>query len=74
MNFDWQNVLAAGVVIAALGYVARRVWCLSRSKTGPRCMSCMVCGPKPREERLVSIDPPSKLSESKNAAQGEITA
>jgi hypothetical protein len=42
MLFDWQNLIAMGLVVAAVGYLGRRGWlALARRKAG--CGACSNC-------------------------------
>ncbi|MGC3967125.1 MAG: FeoB-associated Cys-rich membrane protein [Pirellulales bacterium] len=47
MNFDWQNVIALGIVALAVGYVGRGLWRLVRAMNGKssegNCGSCGSC-------------------------------
>ena len=70
MNLDWQNVAAAAVVIAAVAYIARRIWRAGKLGKEPPCADCPVRGAKGRE-KLVSIEPPPGSGDDR---QGETTA
>jgi hypothetical protein len=53
MSFDWQSIVVALVVLAALLYVARRTWARLRSmragaKSPADCGSCASGDAKPR--------------------------
>ncbi|HVX09820.1 MAG TPA: hypothetical protein VHC22_01335 [Pirellulales bacterium] len=62
MNFDWQNLAALTVVVAAAAYVVGRAWRLlsvGRSVTG--CGQCASCpGHRVAGRQLVSLSPHRK--------------
>ena len=71
MSFDWQELLAGGIVLIAAAYLIRTVWRMLRgSSTG--CGSCGPCSSGgEKTTTLVSLDllsAPTKLSPPKNKA------
>jgi hypothetical protein len=66
MQFDWQNVLIAAVLLAAAGYVLVRGWRAVRGKKTAGCGGCGTCPSTPsksnpaRADALLQIDPPPR--------------
>jgi hypothetical protein len=62
MSFDWQEIVAGAIVLAAAAYLARAVWRMLRGGSA----GCGACGSCPsgteKTGTLVSLDPlsPSK--------------
>lgn len=55
MTITWQDIATAGIVLVALGYVARYLVRLVRRKGGG-CGCGRKCRGKPPEKPLVTID------------------
>ena len=54
MSFDWQDATALIAVIAASGYLARRVWfALVRKRSG--CGACGTCPAATSAEKTVVV-------------------
>jgi hypothetical protein len=70
MNFGWQEILVAGLVLAAIAYLARRFreTFSRRGTAGSGCASaCGQCPAAHQEGRpLVSLETPSKGASAPN--------
>jgi hypothetical protein len=60
MTIAWQDIVTAGLVLAAVVYLGRRVVRLIRRKGFPGCGCCPACPAEKHEEPLVQIDPRRK--------------
>jgi hypothetical protein len=62
--FGWQDVVAATLVMAAAGYVSRRVGTMLRPTNRSGCASCQSCPHSVAAEReLVQLNIPTDRSE-----------
>jgi hypothetical protein len=62
MTLTWQDAATAGILVGAVGYLARRVVRLIRGRGLPACGGtncCAQCVSKPAQEPLVTINPPT---------------
>jgi len=60
MDFPWQDFGVVVVIVAAAGYLGRRLWQVVRGKTPPKCPSCGQCGSRSEEQPLVTLDAPER--------------
>jgi hypothetical protein len=56
MTITWQNGVTAGIVLVALGYLARCLVRLVRRKGLPGCGCCQKCPTETSAEPLVTFD------------------
>jgi hypothetical protein len=55
MTFDWQNLAAAVIVVAAVGFLARWGWRSLRRAGG--CGSCGDCPSTSEQKQVVPLQP-----------------
>ena len=60
MNFDWQDAITLGLVVAAAIYVIRRLRRVGRGKQPTGCGTCPDCPTSSDQQELISIDPAPK--------------
>jgi len=60
MILDWQNIAAVALVAVALIHLAWRIRRAGKSRKAAGYMGCTACGPRARQNRLISIELPKK--------------
>lgn len=56
MNFDWQNLTALTIVLAAAAYVGRHAWrVLAQRSAVSGCGRCASCPSKRATDQLVTL-------------------